>query len=66
LKNYKQEHGRFTTDKSTPLGQRIKSQRRLKRKFDCGGPAGGMCSERVLKLSALGFVWNPPQQGNRK
>jgi hypothetical protein len=33
-----------------------KKQRALKRKFDRGEPAGGMCSERVLKLTALGFV----------
>jgi hypothetical protein len=58
---YKEDRGRFPTSRgdNPQLGKWAEKQRGLKRKFDCGGPAGGMCSERVLKLNALGFVWKP-------
>jgi hypothetical protein len=59
LKNYKQKHGQFPTDQSTPLGNWVKRQRKLKRKCDRGKRMGGMDSDRVLKLNALVFCVGP-------
>jgi hypothetical protein len=57
---YKDDRGRFPTvsGDNPQLGRWAENQRSLKRKFDRGEPAGGMCSERVSMLTAQGFVWN--------
>jgi hypothetical protein len=55
LKAHMKTHGgHFPTDKKTPLGNRVKSQRKLKRKLDRGEPTKSMCFERVSKLNELG------------
>jgi hypothetical protein len=57
---YKDDRGDFPTARgdNLQLGKWAEKQRGLKRKFDRGEPAEGMCSERVSMLTAQGFVWN--------
>jgi hypothetical protein len=59
LKTYKETHHRFPTDRKLPLGNWLRTQRKLKRKVDRGEPAGGMSFQRVSMLNELGIVWNP-------
>ena len=63
---YKEDHDHFPTDNKSQLGMWAERQRGLKWKLDKGEHAKGMTCERASKLTALGFVWGPPQQGNRK
>jgi hypothetical protein len=57
---YKDDRGDFPTvsGDNPQLGKWAENQRSLKRKFDRGEPAKGMCSERVSMLTAQGFVWD--------
>ena len=57
---YKGDRGDFPTvsGDNPQLGKWAENQRSLKRKFDRGEPAKGMCSERVSMLTAQGFVWD--------
>jgi hypothetical protein len=59
---YKKDRGHFPAARgdNPQLGKWAEKLRGLKRKFDRGEPAQGMCSERVSMLTALGFPWNPP------
>jgi predicted secreted Zn-dependent protease len=64
LAAYKDAHGdcnvssRWAEDPR--LGNWVKSQRTLKRKLDRGEPSKGMTVERVVRLTALGLVWDTP------
>jgi hypothetical protein len=63
LATYKAKYGdcnvplRWAEDPS--LANWVMTQRATKRKFDHGEPQGRMTSERVVKLTALGFMWDP-------
>ena len=53
MKAFKAEHGRCNVPESHgPLGKWVATQRQAYKK-------GKLPEERILKLDALGFVWNP-------
>jgi hypothetical protein len=43
------------------LAHWVNAQRYGKRKLDRGEPSKGMTAARAAALTALGFVWDPPQ-----
>ena len=47
------------------LGNWTDTQRTLKRRLDRGQPSDGMTAARAARLTALGLVWDPPQQGSK-
>jgi hypothetical protein len=57
---YKKDRGYFPAARgdNPQLGKWAENLRGLKRKFDRGEPAQGMCSERVSMLTGQGFEWN--------
>jgi hypothetical protein len=44
------------------LASWVSNQRGGKRKLDRGEPSPGMTAERAARLTALGFVWEPPHR----
>jgi hypothetical protein len=67
LAAYKAAHGdcnvpwRWAEDPQ--LGNWVRDQRAYKRKLDRGEPGLGMTGERVARLTALGFIWEPGANG---
>ena len=65
LAAYKAEHGdckvrvRGGRAEDSRLGNWVSNQRRGKRTLDRGEPSRGMTAERVARLTALGFAWDP-------
>jgi hypothetical protein len=66
LHDYKAEHGNCNVPnrwKEDPkLGSWVGWHRLYKKKFDRGEPNAGITTERVERLTALGFVWDPNEQ----
>ena len=63
LKAYKRRHGDCSVPQGwaddPPLGGWVTNQRKYKKVLDRGEPSQGMTADRVAKLEALGFAWNP-------
>jgi hypothetical protein len=63
LKAYKRKHGDCNVPNSWAedprLGNWVNTQRKGKRKLDCGEPSEGMTVARVAKLTTLGLAWDP-------
>jgi hypothetical protein len=69
LAAYKAVHGDCNVPKQGEdprLGNWVNNQRHNKKKLDRGEPSKGMTAERVARLTALGFVWDPPRGGGPK
>jgi hypothetical protein len=48
------------------LGKWVDNQRYLKRRLDRGEPSARMTVARAARLTALGFVWDPPTSNHPK
>jgi thiamine pyrophosphokinase len=63
LEDYKAVYGDYNVPdrwaEDPGLGRWVTQQRSNKRKLDRNEYSEGMTSERVARMSALGFVWNP-------
>jgi hypothetical protein len=65
LQIYKRRHGDCNVPtegwaEDPPLGRWVNSQRQYKKVLDRGEPSKhGMTAERVAKLGAMGFAWDP-------
>jgi hypothetical protein len=70
LAAYKVEHGDCNVPKGWAedprLGRWVYRQRKLKRQLDRGEPSEGMTAARAARLTALGFIWDPPRNQGSK
>ena len=61
LTEYERQHGDCNVPQKWAeeprLGSWVSSQRKGKKKLDCGDPRPRITAERVAKLEALGFTW---------